>query len=381
LSPLNVSKPKDTPLGNAPRASATIVIDALAARYGGTAWAATEVADRLADDAVGGEVVVVTRAQSLIAETLAARSGLRLLLLADVKRFELARRVFWEAYALPRLVRQEGASSVLTWSGMLPRSVGVSVVCYLANSAIMERRDVGNRLRRWAARRTARRAACVLVPTEAAAARVAEVVGRAPEVVPLGVDHTHFRPASALGSDVLCVADFYRHKRHDLLLDAWAALPAPRPRLRLIGNPGVDRQWHRTITGQVEALRGAGEIVLESWLPRDQLLFAYRGARVLALGSEQESFCLPLVEAQACGVPALVRDTPVLRETGGEGTTYVDGDDPHEWAAALQRLITDDDAHASARAAGLDHASGYSWERTASAVRSWLSKAGSESVP
>jgi glycosyltransferase involved in cell wall biosynthesis len=93
---------------------------------------------------------------------------------------------------------------------------------------------------------------------------------------------------------------------------------------------------------------------------------------VFALASQHESFCLPVLEAQACGLPAVLRDTSVLRETGGEGPTYVSGDDAETWAAALKGLLVDDQAHAAARAKGLEHARGYSWERTAGAIRARL---------
>jgi glycosyltransferase involved in cell wall biosynthesis len=68
-------------------------------------------------------------------------------------------------------------------------------------------------------------------------------------------------------------------------------------------------------------------------------------------------------------VPAVVRDIPALRETGGPGTTYVAGDDAQVWAQAFQRLLSDDAAHTTAQAAGLEHASHFSWKRTAEAVR------------
>jgi glycosyltransferase involved in cell wall biosynthesis len=352
-------------------ASGAIIIDALAARHGGTAYAALELAQRLAGEG-DREVVVVTREASLIADGLQARPGLRLLPLSEARRLELVRRLLWEAFCLPGLVRREGASSVVSWSGMLPRAVDAPLVCFLANPLMFEGRDAGNRLRRWAARRTLREASHVLVPTRASAARAAEALGLSPEVVPWGVDHARFRPARRPGSDLLCVADFYPHKRQDVILAAWAALPAPRPRLRLIGNPDVDRSWYASVRRQAERLRGLGELRFESGLSPDQVAEAFRGARVFALATLHETFCLPVLEAQACGVPAVVRENPVLRETGGAGSTYVSGDDPEDWVAALGRLLADDDAHSAARSAGLEHASRFSWERAAAAVRSRL---------
>jgi glycosyltransferase involved in cell wall biosynthesis len=350
-------------------ASGAIIIDALAARYGGTAYAAIELAQRLADETGGDEVVVVTREGSLIAGGLEPTPGVRLLLLSDARRLELVRRLLWEAFRLPKLVRSEAGSSVVSWSGMLPRAVDAPLVCFLANPLMFEERDAGNRLRRGAARRTLRGASHVLVPTRASAAQAVEALGLTPEVVPWGVDHARFRPASRPGSDLMCVADFYPHKRQDVILAAWAALPAPRPGLRLIGNPEVDRGWYESVRRQAEQLRSLGELTFESGFSHDEVAEALRRARVFALASEHETFCLPVLEAQACGVPAVVRDVPVLRETGGTGTTYVSGDDPEDWAAEIGRLLVDDAAHSAARSAGLHHASGFSWEKTAEALR------------
>jgi len=45
--------------------------------------------------------------------------------------------------------------------------------------------------------------------------------------------------------------------------------------------------------------------------------------------------------------------------------TLVAGHDPGDWAAALARILTDPAAASAAVAAGLAHAAGFSWDRTA----------------
>jgi len=351
--------------------SGPVIIDALPARYGGTAYAAVQLAEHLANGSAA-EIIIVTRGGSLVARGIHPSSGLRVIELRPRKRLELAHRISWQASGFLDLVRQTRASSVLTWSGMLPRRPEARVVCYLANPVMFERGGAANALRRWAVRRTARTAAHVLAPSHAMAALVERTVGTPTEVVPFGVDHTRFRPAPGPGSDLLCVADFYRHKRHDVLLEAWAALPEPRPRLRLIGDPRVDPPCYRELALRATGLRSLGEISFESALQFEELLGAYQSARVFVLPSEHESFCLPLLEAQACGVPAVARDLPALRETGGEGTAYVAGDDPRAWAALLHRLLADNVAHAAARASGMEHSRGFSWYQTAHALQARL---------
>ncbi len=350
--------------------SLRLLIDGLATRNGGGAYAAVQVARHLAEDPAVGAVTVVTRRESIVARGL--REPVRVVTLPNVTRAELGRRLAWEATALPGLARRERADGVLTWSGMLPRDVGVPVIAYLANPLLFTGTGMGNAVRRQAARRTAVGAMSVMVPTHALVQSACAVLGRTPEVIPLGVDHDHFHPVEGWGHEVLCVGDFYRHKRHDLVLDAWSALPEPRPPLRLIGDAAVDPTWAAQLRRDVEQRKSLGHIVLEQGLSLHELVAAYHRARVVVVASQHESFCMPLLEAQACGAPAVARDDPVLRETGGLGTTYVAGDDVDDWSAALARLLVDDAAYADAREAGLQHAAGYGWDRTASSIRERL---------
>ena len=342
-----------------------LVVDALAARSGGTAYAAVQVARALAQHHPC-EVLAVTRRGSLVAVGLTPRGRLRLHTLRRGRRLELLRRVLWEALALPGMTRD--ATALVSWSGMLPRRIQAPLVCYLANPVMFEQHRLEHRIRRWAVRRTAHEAAHVLVPTAAMAATVEPVVARTPHVVPLGVDHERFSPAAAPGSELLCVADQYAHKRHDVVLAAWRELPAPRPTLRLVGAAVVDRAANRRIVETVGSLRTYGTIVVESDLSLGELVDAYRRARVFVLASEHESFSMPLLEAQACGVPCVVRDLPALRETGGDGTAYVQGDDPRTWATAIESLLQDEPRHGRARETAVAHAAQYSWERTAAAI-------------
>jgi glycosyltransferase involved in cell wall biosynthesis len=296
----------------------------------------------------GVEVIVVARECSIVARQIEQRLGQRLVELPRMERLELPWRL-GEARALPKLVRREGGASVLTWSGTLTSDVHAPVVCYLANTVMFAYGGAANRLRRWAVRRTVGGGAEVLVPSRAMAQLVEVALGMRPEVVPLGVDHTRFQPAARPGTELLCVADFYRHKRHDVLLEAWAALRSPRPRLRLIGDPCVDQSWYQELIARAARHRSLGEISFESGLSVNQVVDAYQSAR-----------CSPW----RSGVPAVARDLPVLRETGGEGTTYVSGDEPRAWAAAMLQLLTDEGAWTLARAEGLEHARGFSWEKT-----------------
>jgi glycosyltransferase involved in cell wall biosynthesis len=281
--------------------------------------------------------------------------------LPEVSRLELIRRTAWVALRLNALVARERYDVVISMSGMLPRLLDCRLICLLYNPVMYERRTAANLVRRWAVRRTARQAEYLVAPSRSMADLVSVYVGRECAVVPLGVDHSVFSPVADAGEEILCVADFYAHKRHDLLLDAWLLLPAPRPVLHLVGNPAVDPRAYAALLARTETLPDADSVVLEHGISLDRLVSAYHRARVFVMPSERESFCMPLAEGMACGVPAVVRGLPSLRETGGAGARYVDSDDPAEWAAVMRPLLEDRVDHEHARQAAMQAAVRFSW--------------------
>jgi glycosyltransferase involved in cell wall biosynthesis len=278
----------------------------------------------------------------------------------------------WEALILPLLAKREDCDVVITMSGMLPRDPGRPVICLLFNPVMYESATAANALRRWAVRRTARRASYVAAPSKLMAELATRSIGHECAVVPLGVDHGVFAPVAESGQNILCVADFYPHKRHDLVLEAWRHLRAPRPLLRLVGNPHVDPRAHAQVLARIATLPEAGSIALEYELPLERLVDAYRRARVFLMASEHESFCMPLVESMACGVPVVARGLASLRETGGRGARYIDGSDPLEWAAAVQKLFDDEEEHQRVRRLALVEARRFSWETMADSIAAYL---------
>jgi glycosyltransferase involved in cell wall biosynthesis len=359
-------------LGESARSSAggrRILIDALAARFGGTAYAVIQIARELGQRPDVADVTVVARRGSIVADGLVGAPRVNRVTIGREGRFELVSRIGWEAARLPALVRGAGVDTVISMSGMVPRRLPSGLVCALFNPVMYERDTWANRIRRTAVTRTARRATLVVAPSEAMADLVRRSTGCECRVTPLGVDHDVFAPSERVGSDVLYVADFYAHKRHDLLLDTWRLLPEPRPTLRFVGNPDVDPPTFASVRARATELSRHGCVSFEHHLSLRELVRAYRDARVFVAPSEHESFCMPLVEAMACGVPAVVRDIATLREVGAGGARYVAGDDPAAWAGTLEAVLRQQGEHAQrARRDAVDAAARYSWRALADAL-------------
>jgi glycosyltransferase involved in cell wall biosynthesis len=87
--------------------------------------------------------------------------------------------------------------------------------------------------------------------------------------------------------------------------------------------------------------------------------------RAFAYVSVYEGFGLPPLEAMACGAPVVASNVSSLPEAVGDAALTVAPSDVAGIAAALTRLLTEEDEWALRRAASLKRAGQFSWHRTA----------------
>jgi alpha-1,3-rhamnosyl/mannosyltransferase len=98
----------------------------------------------------------------------------------------------------------------------------------------------------------------------------------------------------------------------------------------------------------------------------------YESASMLAFPSLYEGFGLPLLEAMAHGVPAVVGEAGALPELGDGAVVLVDPEDVASIAAGLERLLADASLRQTLGAAGRLRAADFTWERAAAATREVL---------
>lgn len=188
-----------------------------------------------------------------------------------------------------------------------------------------------------------------VIAVSQAAAGVLVDVGMCPEekisVIPNIVDTRFFFPPQQGAMHTrpfrfLTVSLFYSIKRVDWILRAFArAFPADKDVLLEIGGDGVLR-------GQLEQL--AQELDLThrvkflGLLDRAGVRDAMQRANCFVLASLFETFGVVLIEALACGIPVISTacggpEDIVVPEVG----LLVSNDEPHELAAAMQRVRDD----------------------------------------
>ncbi|OFW39938.1 MAG: hypothetical protein A3J29_19700 [Acidobacteria bacterium RIFCSPLOWO2_12_FULL_67_14b] len=218
---------------------------------------------------------------------------------------------------------------------------------------------------------SARRAKVVITDSQFSKSEIVKHIGL-PEsrvqVIPLGIrlpERSGERPREPF---VLYVGSVFARRRVDQLIAGFdrVAERVPKARLEIVGE-------NRTIPRvDLEALcrqtRHADRITLRSYVDEPTLRDLYTRASVFAFLSEYEGFGFTPLEALAAGVPPVVLDTPIARETCGAAARYVPAGDSSALVEALVACLTGD----AARRAILEHAPGvlarYDWSRTAAAT-------------
>jgi glycosyltransferase involved in cell wall biosynthesis len=91
----------------------------------------------------------------------------------------------------------------------------------------------------------------------------------------------------------------------------------------------------------------------------------HSAATLFAFPSLYEGFGLPVLEAMACGAPVVCGNRSSLPEVAGDAALLVDPTDTDAIAAALRRVLEDDDLRRSLSEKSLIQATTFSWQRTA----------------
>jgi len=221
---------------------------------------------------------------------------------------------------------------------------------------VTENADLAHRLWNWFG---PLRAQAVVTATEFSArdVRARILPGRAKvRVIPWGVG-APFGPGAAVRQDMLFCPGGTRAKKGLAAVIEAAALLAPKPGVIVTGPAGAELE---RCSARARELGVA--LVAREQLDERELVEHYRSARAVPLLSRSEGFCLPVLEALACGAPVIVPRASAQAEVAGGAGLEVDPADPASVASAIESVRDD------LRAKGFERAAQFGWERTAAAI-------------
>ncbi|MGB6059358.1 MAG: glycosyltransferase family 1 protein [Microthrixaceae bacterium] len=223
--------------------------------------------------------------------------------------------------------------------------------------------------------RSARTADVVCVPSRFTASRVEALLGIPDErivEVPWSLESTGVaEPTRETGVEarryLLYPAIAYPHKRHLMLIEAFAALADSHPDVDLVltGSPGPLQDQVQTAIDQhglSTRVRHLGRVSAE------QLVDLYRHAEAVVLPSVYEGFGMPALEAMAHNCPVLSSESGSLSEVV-PSRSLVSGDDARSWTQAMRSVLSlTQHQRAEWIRSGAEAARKFTPERTASAL-------------
>jgi glycosyltransferase involved in cell wall biosynthesis len=148
-------------------------------------------------------------------------------------------------------------------------------------------------------------------------------------------------------------------RAHELLLEKRRNLNL---QLVLAGPFGLGSEQIRQISSQQVQ---NGKVVFTGTLDSRDLATLIKGAMLCVIPSLYEGFCLPMVEAMACGVPTVVANSSCLPEVSGGMLRYFNPLSEEDMAATIEDVLDHSDLQKELVNGGLKRAAEFSWQRCA----------------
>lgn len=263
----------------------------------------------------------------------------------------------WEQLTLARASRRERLSVLFSpaystplWTSV-PRVVALHDVSFAARPEWYAGRE-GFR-RRLLARRSIVASRAIITISEFSKQEIVRLFGAAPAdvcVVPPGIDRPIAAEPAAAEPDaakprslsVLYVGSIFARRHIPDLIRAFERVAA-RQRGAVLHLVGDNRSFpFEDLAQLIAGSAAASQIVWHRYVSEDELQRLYASARAFAFLSEYEGLGLTPLEALSVGVPPLLLDTDVARESCGQSALYVPLGDIDATARELERLLLDE---------------------------------------
>jgi glycosyltransferase involved in cell wall biosynthesis len=294
---------------------------------------------------------------------------------------------WWEQVRLPASAERDhldvffapGYTTALRFK--VPTVVAIHDVSFAAHPEWFTTRE-GLR-RRWLTHQSAARAQRVLTISEFSRRELVERLGLPDDrisVIPPGLTSPVTPPAAPsgprLGARVLYVGSLFNRRHVPDLVRAFAPIARAHAGATL-DVVGDDRSHPKEDLEGAIAYEGLnGRARWQAYVSDSDLQALYGSARAFAFLSEYEGLGLTPLEALGAGVPAVLLDTEVARESCRGAALYVPARDVPAVTRALEQLLFDEATRARLLSAAPAVLARYDWRRAARETLAEIERAG-----
>jgi glycosyltransferase involved in cell wall biosynthesis len=304
---------------------------------------------------------------------------------------------WWEQVRVPRAVAADHLDVWFAPAYTAPLRLPVPVVVAIHDLSFVAHPEwfrwrEGVR-RRWLTSQSARRAAAVVTISEFSKGELVDRLGVPAErirVIPPGIGaggpgvswpNSASRFQASRPSKVLFVGSVFNRRHVTDLIRAFAPIARAHPdaSLDIVGD---NRSYPREdLARTIAAEHVDAQVRRHDYVTDEQLNALYAEARAFAFLSEYEGLGLTPLEALAAGIPPILLDTPVARESCGDAAVYVKVGDLPGTTRGLESLLFDESVRQRILGAAPAQLAKYNWRRAARDTMAVLTSAASNVGP
>lgn len=135
-----------------------------------------------------------------------------------------------------------------------------------------------------------------------------------------------------------------------------------RTKLVLAGGRGFGLE---KIKKAISESKYKNDIILKGYVSEEEKNKLLKNSAIFLFPSFYEGFGLPVLEAQAAGVPVVISNNSCLPEIAGAGAMLVDPNNSFEIAGALEKILSSEELRQDLIIAGFKNIERFSWDKCA----------------
>lgn len=174
-----------------------------------------------------------------------------------------------------------------------------------------------------------------------------------------------FKPLSKNQKDYFVIGylgSMKKRKGLDYIIKSFYILKKTHPELKCKLEIWGERNFEYPKLLRLTKLLKLKNVVFPGFVPEKDIVKVYNSFDVYLFGSIWEGFGLTILEAQACGVPVIIRSDAHISP---EVSRYcLKAHSPHDMAKKIHELLTDIDMKNKISKMGIKYSKNFTWEKT-----------------